>query len=1108
VSNNLGTVVYNTNGGEVTVVNSTISGNEAGFYGAILNVSAYGNHATAQIINSTIANNVVTNSRGKPGIYNSQGTVIVSNTVITNPTGPNCSVASALITDNGNNISNDATCGTFDQADPVLDVLADNGGPTQTHALLPGSPAIDAGNDTICTDPPINGVDQRGTERPQGDACDIGAFEVAASGASFIFERVFDSADWAACDQSDPDFNGSRAYLPGSYNGIDSVNGKDVGFTTYCTFYDGATYSQDNAIIRTNDGNLEPIVSSNYTYDYGTRTRSYTGSPIDNATTPGEMVLWPSAREFSDDGIVTLQGGSSTDGRNRTDYGILEADDTGVRYIVRRSDYLDQYPRFNPWFRSREGDSLLFQGTIDYTYEYDYPLRSLSNLQGLFERKGGTVEEILRTGYEYTYNYLTRERTYTLSPGATFWWINGALTDGNLVYVSGTTGYDPNTGQQDTGLYVYDNGTTNTIINLGSMLPGQKTDETAYYFYLTSAKDGQLNFIVSFYRDNGTYRRWSGQRYYSYDGSVIVEAGRFPAPVEDDAGQVVSAWPQELEGRRFATSYNRGTYDNGIYTYQPGIATNMDGTNRLVTTPTAGTGTYNYVWNPEFGDSTVLGYNGRYRDNNNRYQSYIELMLLDTDSDGWGDFDDNCANTANADQTDTDNDGQGDICEDTDGDGVLDFDLLTGVADNCPLVVNPDQFDIDGDTVGDVCDNSPGIANPDQRDLDGDGIGDVSDPDDDNDLVNDGVDNCPLVTNTDQFDFDGDALGDVCDDDKDGDGIFNVVDGYIDAAGQFVDESADPSSNNFTDEHLGGVSFGTVGGGNLSFTIEDATGDVTVVRDGVSVTEPKGFRAVGVAGGSKSKRDLQICDWKKNDVPPGKMTLYLASDVDITCGSVTVDSRGGILAELLAGEGAMVIIPPGATMTAVDTGVGEISVTTPHSSPVPVLIQLGDDTIVEVPSLATAIVTEEAPGQFSVASDETSQAPIIANVAGKEVEYQPGDDGVAVQIDIKPGSDDNSINLGSGGSTPVAILSTTAFDATTVDPLSVYLASAPVRLKGKGTPQSSFEDVNGDGLMDHVIHVDTSAFTLAGESVIAILEGLTTDGTAVRGSDTVTIVRE
>jgi hypothetical protein len=61
--------------------------------------------------------------------------------------------------------------------DPKLGPLADNGGPTRTHALLPGSPAIDRGNTDVCSADPVGGVDQRGVTRPQGAACDIGAYE-------------------------------------------------------------------------------------------------------------------------------------------------------------------------------------------------------------------------------------------------------------------------------------------------------------------------------------------------------------------------------------------------------------------------------------------------------------------------------------------------------------------------------------------------------------------------------------------------------------------------------------------------------------------------------------------------------------------------------------------------------------------------------------------------------------------------------------------------------------------------------------------------------------------------------------------------------------------
>jgi len=111
-----------------------------------------------------------------------------------------------------------------------------------------------------------------------------------------------------------------------------------------------------------------------------------------------------------------------------------------------------------------------------------------------------------------------------------------------------------------------------------------------------------------------------------------------------------------------------------------------------------------------------------------------------------------------------------------------------------------------------------------------------------------------------------------------------------------------------------------------------------------------------------------------------------------------------------------------------------------------------------------------------------------------------------VQIDIKPGSYPNSINLGSGGVVPVAILSGAGFDATQVNPATVELAAAPVQLRGKGTPMASFQDVNGDGLLDLVVQVTTESLVLSETDTQAVLTGSTFDGVRLTGSDTVRIV--
>jgi len=68
---------------------------------------------------------------------------------------------------------------------------------------------------------------------------------------------------------------------------------------------------------------------------------------------------------------------------------------------------------------------------------------------------------------------------------------------------------------------------------------------------------------------------------------------------------------------------------------------------------------------------------------------------------------------------------------------------------------------------------------------------------------------------------------------------------------------------------------------------------------------------------------------------------------------------------------------------------------------------------------------------------------------------------LTVSIDIKPDESPNSINLGSKGVVPVAIISSATFDATTVNPITITLAEASVKLEGNGTPMASFQDVNG-----------------------------------------------
>jgi hypothetical protein len=115
-----------------------------------------------------------------------------------------------------------------------------------------------------------------------------------------------------------------------------------------------------------------------------------------------------------------------------------------------------------------------------------------------------------------------------------------------------------------------------------------------------------------------------------------------------------------------------------------------------------------------------------------------------------------------------------------------------------------------------------------------------------------------------------------------------------------------------------------------------------------------------------------------------------------------------------------------------------------------------------------------------------------------------------VDIDIKPGSDPNSINLSSAGVVPVAILSSVYFDATAqVDPDTVALAGASVKMVGKsGKLLCHDEDVNGDGLHDLVCKVYTAELEIELGDSTATLEAITWDGTPIRGEDSIQIVQD
>lgn len=186
--------------GQLVMINSTVSDNTSNLSGGGIYYRSSASSAlyNSKLINVTLARNDargIYNQKPQPGagggglFVEAQADIDLVNTLIVENGGGDC-IVSDLVRSLGNNMDSDGTCG-LDQAGDLpaqglghIGALADNGGPTETHALLAGSVAIDAANDAVCNAPDQgNSMDQRHYLRP-ASGCDIGAFEFDAVAGS------------------------------------------------------------------------------------------------------------------------------------------------------------------------------------------------------------------------------------------------------------------------------------------------------------------------------------------------------------------------------------------------------------------------------------------------------------------------------------------------------------------------------------------------------------------------------------------------------------------------------------------------------------------------------------------------------------------------------------------------------------------------------------------------------------------------------------------------------------------------------------------------------------------------------------------------------------
>ncbi len=216
-----GAIIENT--GQAELINSTVSGNEAGFglnnpdfAGVISNIGLM------MVTTSTIANNTHPGA-GDFQIGNS-GELTLSNSIVSGVDGGRECNGVSPVQSAGHNLHTDGTCGDPLQTDipfgnPGLLALADNGGPGKTHALQTGSDAIDAGN---CGDGALT-KDQRGISRPQGNDCDIGAYELVAESTDAGNETEEEAED--NIDNNPEDSNVTESSGDDTNSSADGTNG-------------------------------------------------------------------------------------------------------------------------------------------------------------------------------------------------------------------------------------------------------------------------------------------------------------------------------------------------------------------------------------------------------------------------------------------------------------------------------------------------------------------------------------------------------------------------------------------------------------------------------------------------------------------------------------------------------------------------------------------------------------------------------------------------------------------------------------------------------------------------------------------------------------------
>jgi Zn-dependent metalloprotease len=273
------------NSGQLNLINVTISSNQAysNYTGANGGGGIYVNNGVVTISNSTIAQNRASDDDGVAsggGIANPNNqSVAIANSIIVGNISEKSPDCTGLINSGGHNLIGTSTdCiivpQTGDKFGPLnptaIAMLGDlqyNSGITKTHALTPGSFALDTGNPATCQP-----EDQRGISRPQGAVCDMGAFEGSIVQTPTAHIRTYTASNtsltlyYFRCDETDPTCAGgagdshvinAHKFAIGTYNfyllkhnrqSIDNNNMAILSTARYQSGYDNAFWNGDQMI--------------------------------------------------------------------------------------------------------------------------------------------------------------------------------------------------------------------------------------------------------------------------------------------------------------------------------------------------------------------------------------------------------------------------------------------------------------------------------------------------------------------------------------------------------------------------------------------------------------------------------------------------------------------------------------------------------------------------------------------------------------------------------------------------------------------------------------------------------------------------------------------